>query len=223
VPARGRGAVHALDDRDLGAHPRDGLAELDADGTGAEDQQPAGHLPQAGRLAVGPDAVELAETRDRGDDRVRAGRDHDVAGEVGVVADDHASGAVEASRAAHDRDPRAVRPRRLAGIVVVADHEVAPRERGSGVHDAAVDGLCGARRLPRGLQRLARAHERLGRDAAPVGALPAEQLALDDRDAQAALGESRGAVLAGGPPPSTMTSKSALMRAPSPCRSRRRR
>ena len=49
------------------------------------------------------------------------------------------------------------------------------------------------------LQRLAGPHERLGRDAAPVGALAAEQLALDDRDSQAAVGEPGGAVLAGGP------------------------
>ena len=61
----GERPVHALDDRDLGAHPGDGLAELDADGAGAEDQQPARDLAQAGRLAVRPDAVELAQARDR--------------------------------------------------------------------------------------------------------------------------------------------------------------
>ena len=62
-----------------------------------------------------------------------------------------------------------------------------------------VDGAAGDGGLAGGLQRLAGPHERLGRDAAPVGALAAEQLALDDRDLQAAVGEAGGAVLAGGP------------------------
>ena len=54
----------------------------------------------------------------------------------------------------------------------------------------------GRRRLARAVHRLARAQQRLRRDARPVGALAAHQLALDDRDAQAALGERAGAVLA---------------------------
>ena len=54
--------------------------------------------------------------------------------------------------------------------------------------------------------RLTRAQQRLRGDARPVGALAAEQLALDDRHAQAALGQAVGAVLAGGPPPRTITS-----------------
>ena len=47
------------------------------------------------------------------------------------------------------------------------------------------------------MHRLARAQQRLGRDARPVGALAPDQLALDERDAQAALGEGGCAVLAG--------------------------
>ena len=39
--------------------------------------------------------------------------------------------------------------------------------------------------------------QRLGRDAREVGALAADQLALDDRDPQAALGQRARAVLAG--------------------------
>ena len=62
---------------------------------------------------------------------------------------------------------------------------------------AAVDvDLRGRRRFVRGVHGLARAQQRLGRDARPVGALAADQLALDHRDAQAALGERAGAVLA---------------------------
>ena len=53
------------------------------------------------------------------------------------------------------------------------------------------------RRVARGVHRLARPQQRLGRDARPVRALAADQLALDERDAQPALGQRAGAVLAG--------------------------
>ena len=46
------------------------------------------------------------------------------------------------------------------------------------------------------VRRLAGPQQRLRRDARPVGALAADQLALDERDAQAAFGERAGAVLA---------------------------
>jgi hypothetical protein len=45
---------------------------------------------------------------------------------------------------------------------------------------------------------LTRAQQRLGGDARPVGALAADQLALDDGDAQSAGSQRRSAVLAGG-------------------------
>ena len=44
--------------------------------------------------------------------------------------------------------------------------------------------------------RLRPAEQRLGRDARPVGALAADELAFDDGDAQPALGQRAGAVLA---------------------------
>ena len=44
---------------------------------------------------------------------------------------------------------------------------------------------------------LARAQQGLGRDARPVGALATDELAFDDGDAQTALGQRAGAVLAG--------------------------
>ena len=46
------------------------------------------------------------------------------------------------------------------------------------------------------MHRLAGTQQRLRRDAGPVRALAADELALDERDAQAALGERAGAVLA---------------------------
>ena len=62
---------------------------------------------------------------------------------------------------------------------------------------ASTSTSAGRGRLVRGVRRLARAQQRLGRDARPVRALAADELALDERDAQAALGERAGAVLAG--------------------------
>ena len=81
-------------------------------------------------------------------------------------------------------------PALLAGVGVVGDHEVAPGERRLDVD------LGGGGRLAGGVHRLARTQQRLGRDARPVRALAADQLALDDGDAQAALGQRAGAVLA---------------------------
>ena len=72
----------ALDERNLAAEPAHGLGHLDADRAAAEDEQPPRDRLHAGRLAVGPDAVELAQPRDRRDDRVGAGRHHDVLGGV---------------------------------------------------------------------------------------------------------------------------------------------
>ena len=61
---------------------------------------------------------------------------------------------------------------------------------------AATSTSRGRRRLARGVHGLAGTQQRLRRDARPVGALAADQLALDERDAQAAFGERAGAVLA---------------------------
>jgi hypothetical protein len=47
------------------------------------------------------------------------------------------------------------------------------------------------------MYRLARAEQRLGRNARPIGALTADQVALDGREAQPAFGQCRGAVLSG--------------------------
>ena len=87
--------------------------------------------------------------------------------------------------------PSPCQPLLLAGVGVVGDHEVAPGQRRLDVD------LRGRRRVARRVHGLARAQQRLGRDAGPVGALAADQLALDDGDPQAALGQRAGAVLAG--------------------------
>ena len=96
----------------------------------------------------------------------------------------------EPARASQQVDAVVGQPALLAGVGVVGDHEVTP---GEGRLD--VD-LGARRRLARGMHRLAGAQQRLGRDACPVGALAPDQLALDERDPQAALGQLAGAVLA---------------------------
>ena len=78
----------------------------------------------------------------------------------------------------------------LALVRVVRDHEVTPGER---LLDPDLGGPGG---LARSLHGLPRPEQRLGGDARPVGALAADQLALDDRDPQTALGKLAGAVLA---------------------------
>ena len=97
-------------------------------------------------------------------------------------------------------------------------HVVALREAALGV-DAAVDRLGAPGTRGRGGEHVAGAEERLPRDAAPVRALAADELLLDERDGEAALGAAaRRRSSPAGPPPTTMTSKSAH---PHPWRGRR--
>ena len=105
-----------------------------------------------------------------------------------VDLDDARAG--EPAGAAQQVDAVVGQPALLSGVGVVGDHEVAPGER-------RLDVDLGARgRLARPVDRLARAQQRLRRDARPVRALAADQLALDDGHAQAALGQGARAVLA---------------------------
>ena len=86
-------------------------------------------------------------------------------------------------------------PALLPGVGIVGDHEVAIGERRLDVD------LRAGPHLARVLHRLAGAQQRLGRDARLVGALTPDQLALDQGDPQAALGQCPGAVLARRPAP----------------------
>ena len=78
-----------------------------------------------------------------------------------------------------------------AGVRVVRDHEVPPGERRRDVD------LRARRRLVCVVHGFTRAKQGLGRDARPVGALATHELAFDDGDAQTALRQRAGAVLAG--------------------------
>ena len=91
--------------------------------------------------------------------------------------------------------PLLVEPARLCGVVVAGHHEVAPGEGrlGASTPPLTASRAPGASRAS--CERLARTEQRLGGDARPVVALAAHQLALDDRHAQAAVGQQPGAVL----------------------------
>ncbi len=82
-------------------------------------------------------------------------------------------------------------PSLLAGVGVVGDHEVTPGQCRLDVDLGSRGGLAGT------MHRLAGTQQRLGGNARPVGALASDQFALDERDAQVALGQRAGAVLSG--------------------------
>ncbi len=137
--SRGEHVLGALDDRHRAPHAGERLAQLDADRARRRGRS-AGAAPRfsAGRLAVRPDAVELAQPRDRRDHRVRAGGDDDVARRCSVLSPT-ATRPGPASRPAPriTSMPALSAHFDLAGVVVVADHEVAPGEGRGGVDVAA--------------------------------------------------------------------------------------
>src|SRR5262249_54939151 len=83
----------------------------------------------------------------------------------------------------------------LAGVGVVGDHEVAPRKRRLDVDLGACGGIA------RAMDRLAGPQQGLRRDARPVRALSSHELALHDRHAQTALGQTAPPALARRAPP----------------------
>jgi hypothetical protein len=105
----------ALDEHDLAAELAHRVGHLDADRPAAEDEQAVRDGLHAGRLAVGPDAVELAQARDRRDDRVGAGGDDDVLGGVPRPRDLDDAWPGEPARAAQQIDAVVRQPALLAG------------------------------------------------------------------------------------------------------------
>ena len=100
----GEHVLAAVDERDLAAEAAHGLRHLDADRPAAEHEQPARDRLHAGRLAVRPDAVELAQTRHRRHDRLGAGRHDDVLGACGGPRRPRPRRARRAGRAAQQVD-----------------------------------------------------------------------------------------------------------------------
>ena len=124
----------ALDEHDLAAEPAYGLRHLDADRAAAEDDQPARDGRHGRRLAIGPDAVELAQPGDRRDHRVGAARDDDVLGGVTHPVDLDRARPGEPAGPSQQRDAVVREPALLPGVGVVGDHEVAPGQGRVDVH-----------------------------------------------------------------------------------------
>ena len=189
----GQHAVGALDEHRLPAEPPHDLRKLDARWAAPEHEQAARDSLHARRLAGAPDALQLTQSRERRHERIRAGRHDDVLRGVPGAIHVHHAGAGQLARAPEQVDAPARQPALLAGVGIARHHEVPPGQRGLHVN------LCGRGGLPRALHRLARAQQRLRRDASPVGALAADQFSLDDGDAQPVRGQRRSAVLTGRP------------------------
>ena len=181
----------AFDERDLATEAADCLRHLDTDRPATKDEHPRWHRLHPGHLPVGPDPLQAAQARDRRDQRVGTIGEDDVVGGMAHAVHVHHPGASQPSSATKQVDAVVRQPAFLPGVRVVRDHEVAPGE-------GCLDVDAGRRgRLVRGVRRLARTQQRLGRDARPVRALTADQLVLDEGDPQTACGECSGAVLSG--------------------------
>ena len=179
----------ALDDRYRRPEAGDSLGHLDADRPAAEHEQATGDRLHPRDLAVRPDPVELSEARDRRDDRVGARRHHDMSRGVPRAVDlDHANPR-QPTRAAEQINALALQPALLAGVGVVGDHEVPPRQRGLDID------LGGSGGVTCGVHGLTGTQQGLGGDAGPVRALAADKLSLDQGDPQTPLGQLSGAVL----------------------------
>ncbi len=182
--------VASVDQNHLATEPAYGLGHLHADRPAAEDEQSAGHRLHRGGLAVGPHAVELAQPGNRRDDRVGAVREHDMVGGVAYAVDLHGPDAGEPTAAAEQGDVVVGQPLLLAGIGVVGDHEVPPRQRPLDVDLGRRERLAGA------VDRFPGTQQCLGRDARVVGALAADEFTLHDGHPESTGGERTGAVLA---------------------------
>ena len=139
-----------VDHHRLGPESAHGLRHFHPDRPSTQDQQPTRNGLHRGHFAVGPDAVELAKTRDGRNDRVGAVREHHVLGRVAHPVDLDDARAGEPAGAAQQIDPPIGQPALLAGVGVVRDHEVTPGKRRLDVD------LGARRRVARPVDRLAR-------------------------------------------------------------------
>ena len=118
-------------------------------------------------------------------------RDDDVLGGVAHAVDLDRAGSGEPAAAAQQVDAVVVEPAHLRRRRCSFETMKSRQASAASTSTSARRG-----RLARVVHRLTGAQQRLRRDAGPVRALAADQLALDERDAQPALGERAGAVLA---------------------------
>src|SRR5205807_9529826 len=134
---RGLASEHprvGLDEHGLAAEPPYDLRQLDAGRSTADHDEPSRDGPHRGRLTCAPDALELAEARDRRDHGIRAGSDDDVPGGVANVVDVDDAWPRELAAAAQELNALACQPALLSGVGIVRDHEVTPGKRGFNVN-----------------------------------------------------------------------------------------
>ena len=184
-----------------------GLGHLGADGAASQHHEASRDPLRRRRIAVVP-WPRVGEPIDRRNRRPRSGGDDDgPASRRGCRR--------RPSRAARRRVPRA---RGTARCPAPPAREAAPSRRGRGSPrrggraplrgPAPRDRLRGAGHSSHLGERLGRAQQGLRRHARVVRALAADEVVLDDRDLEPAVGESTGADLPGGPAPITTTSNS---------------
>ena len=180
-----RAASDAHEQRDLGAEARVGGGHLGRDDAAADHGERGRDRLRAGRIAAGP-RLDLAQTRDVGQQRRRSGRHRD-----GVPRDELGH------RAVLGRHPHALDARELGvpadqvdaglrrasctcdAVVPVVGDAIAATQHAGDV-DVAGDRLLRAVDVARRAQRRRAAQQPLGRHARPVRALAADQLGLDD-------------------------------------------
>jgi len=183
-----------LDQGHVSAEAVERLGQLEPDRAGAEHHQRARQLARLDRLAVGPEA-DLVEAVDR------------RAGGLAAAGDDDAAPCLEALAVHLDR-PRPGDPGLAAQEGPALAAEALDRDLVVPVGGGLLDP--GRHRRPRGLDRrrpgeqvdatrlghgVGGADHHLRGDAAPVGALPSDQPALDAEHAHAGLGGTPGDLL----------------------------
>ncbi|BBY76830.1 hypothetical protein MPRF_37290 [Mycolicibacterium parafortuitum] len=179
-----------FDDRDLGAEAPIHLGELQRDIAAADDHQMLGDHVEVEDPDVGQ-VVDVAEARDARRHRAAADVEEDAVGFQQPVVDAHRVRTLEPGVTANQRGAlHVLQPRLKALAVPAADPVLARLDRGHVHRDrTCADPEVGtAAREVRGVRA---GDERLGRDATGVHTGAADELALDDRDGLAGLGEPR--------------------------------
>ncbi len=184
--------VCALHEGDLDPEAAEELAELDADRAAAEDHDARRQGLERRRLAVGP-VAGVCEAVDRRDARVAAGGDDDPLRFQCPAVDIDTAGAGDPRFASNDGHSLPLVAGDLAAVVEVADHVVAVLGDLRPLDLRLGDACCSAG-VEAGFRR---PQQRLGGDAGPIGALAADQLALDERHVESLVVEARDGDLAG--------------------------
>ena len=201
--ARDQPILHLHDGDLLAAEPPHRLGHLDADHPATEDDQAGRDLLGLGDVAVGP-APDIAQPVDRRNRRPRADADdhallRDQGADTAVLGGD-LDGPLPRQPAVTADEVHAgrVHPFDLARVVQARAEGVPSGQRLVDV-DLARDGSPCTGNPTECRKRLARTQQGLGRHAAPVGALAAHELLLDDGDPQSGLHRPVPCVLSGRP------------------------